>query len=142
MQKLQGMAILIDDDDFELIDTPNGQKYRIEFWYRDNDIAFDRSVDELIEVVYLYWRNGQFTSTDLTLQSARQILLYTVNLSAVYSQNDETLKLMCWLSVNGITDKLTTNAQFTLRDFDETEIFAMTLSSHNSIPGIFKYEYC
>lgn len=133
---------LIDDDDFELADTPDGQQYRIEFWYRDNDIEFNRLADELIEVMYLYYRNGQFTSTDLTLQSARQILLYTVNLSAVYSQTDETLKLMCWLSVNGITDKLTTNVQFTLRDFDETEIFAMALSSHATLlPGIFKYEY-
>lgn len=134
--------VSIDDDDFELADTPIGQLYRIEFWYRDNDVAFDRSVDELIEVRSVYWRNNQFTYTDLTLQSARQILLYTVNLSAVYSQTDETLKLMCWLSVNGITDKLTTNVQFTLRDFDETEIFAITLSSHAALlPGIFKYEY-
>lgn len=133
---------LLDDDEFELADTPSGETYRIEFWCRDNDVAFVRSADELIEVRSVYWRNGQICYTDLTLQSARQILLYTVNLSAVYSQTTGELKIMCWLSVNGVTDKDTTNVQLTLRDYEENEVFAMSLSSHATLlPGIFKYTY-
>lgn len=132
----------LDDDEFTLADTPSGETYRIEFWYRDNDVAFDRSVDELYQAREIYWRNGQISYVDLTLQSARQILLYTVNLSAVYSQITGELKIMCWLSVNGVTDKNTTNVQLTLLDYDENEIFAMSLSSHATLlPGIFKYTY-
>lgn len=137
--------IEIPDDELNLINTPVGEQYIIEFWQGNSIYGypyFDRDIDTLIGYNYITWRNGYKVFSDLTLESAMDVLNYKIRSSVVYNQTTEILKILAWLDVNGKPNENVTNMQITLMDSAGSTMFSFNISTFiPNLDGIFSYDY-
>jgi len=132
-----------DTDLFTLPSTLYGKRYCIEYWYRDNEDAFDRDVDELINNELFLWdaTYKRRVFSEIGQEQENQIATTKVVVSAVYDSVNLVVRIIGWLERAGqiVTD--TKRLDIHWYAFDDTVITtAQKTVQQVNTPGVFAIE--
>lgn len=143
-EKTQYYYINLDTDQFVLSTSGYGEYYIVEYWYKSDGQAFDRSLNTYLGSEKFKWDSLNKVKIDAMLGVIQENIIaqMEVKLSATYNPQGKYLRIIAWLEKSGgiITD--TKRFQFELFNFGDGEVIVSGQRTFHltNVPGVFKME--
>lgn len=131
----------IADVNLVLPQTPEGEEYFLEVWYRSIVGPFDRDVDTLRETRRVIWSGSQWVESRLDALQASQISGYFSHVSCTYDSDNQTVYFLAWLESRGAVIPNTVRCELTWRDRLGAVISQVVQTTYMpNTPGVFRWD--
>jgi len=129
----------LDEAQFTLADTPDGEEYTIEIWKSDTVAPYVRADDTLLETQKFTWHGQERGLRILPLQQTA-ISGIQSHIAMSYDSDTQTIYYLAWLEKAGIMITDTTNCNVRWRDRTGSLVTNINQSTHlTDEPGVFSF---
>lgn len=126
---------ILDEETFELPETPIDSRYTIEYWYRDaGDTDYNREEDQLLQTREFWWLHEQLHFTPIMSKQIEEVRGYTAHVAISYDAELKIASITAWLDLGNNIVQTTVRAEIDWRYQDGTLISNTQQTTY--IPGL------
>lgn len=130
----------IEDDEFDLDETPSGEVYWVEIWERtEADTNYNRTEDTLHDKFSIIWDGSFFIDSRLGSSQIESLSKLEAQVAVTYEPSNQELRVAAWLEKNGVLQSGAQQVIVEVFQRDGTKVLDETITTQ-AVSGFFMWD--